>query len=86
MLDQVGQNPVWIGATDRKREGFWEWTDCSPFNFTGWALGEPSQVLLENKNCAELYRSEKHHKGWSDLDCNTSLDFVCARTVCSGII
>ena len=85
MLDRVGQNPVWIGATDRKREGFWEWTDCSSFNFTGWASGEPSQVLSENQNCG-LFRAAKHHKGWSDVDCNASLDFVCTRTVCTGII
>ena len=86
MLDRVGRKPVWIGATDRKREGFWEWTDCIPFNFTGWASGEPSaEVLSENQNCG-LFRAAKHHKGWSDVDCNTSLDFVCARTVCTGII
>ena len=84
MLDQVNQNPVWIGATDRKREGSWEWTDYSPFNFTGWASGEPN--MKEAENCAELYRAEQHLKGWNDLDCNTSLDFVCMRTICSGIM
>ena len=84
MLDQVGRSPVWIGAIDEKREGSWEWTDCSPFNFTGWAPGEPSQALQQEENCAELFREEKHYKGWNDLDCNASLDFVCARRICSG--
>ena len=37
LLDRVGQNPVWIGATEKQRNGFWEWTDCNPFNFIGWA-------------------------------------------------
>ena len=82
ILDRVGQSPVWIGATDRRREGSWEWSDCSPFNFTGWAPGEPSERNTEN--CAELYRAERYLKGWNDLDCNTSLDFVCSRTICSG--
>ena len=82
MLERVGQSLMWIGATDKKREGSWEWTDCSPFNFIGWAYGEPSKKTTEN--CMELYRAEKHLQGWNDLDCNTSLNFVCARTICSG--
>ena len=44
-----------------------------------------SPVKSENQNCG-LFRAAKHHKGWSDVDCNTSLDFVCTRTVCTGII
>ena len=84
MLNRVGQTLVWIGATDRKREGSWEWTDCSPFNFTDWASGEPSKK--DTENCVELYRTEHNLKGWNDLSCNTSLDFVCATTVCPGII
>ena len=46
MLDRVGKTPVWIGATDQKKEGPWEGTDCNPFNFTGWAAGGPVFVCL----------------------------------------
>ena len=106
MLDRVGQNPVWIGATDQKREGSWEWTDCNPFNFTGYVPGEPVFVCLylqtdcntynftgwvpgepgnrSKEDCVELYRADEDYKGWNDLDCNITLDFVCAKTICSG--
>ena len=82
MFERVSQNPVWIGATDKKREGFWEWTDCSPFNFTGWVTGEPSEGNKEN--CLELYRTDRHHKGWNDLQCDISLNFVCSINICQG--
>ena len=84
MLDRVGPTPVWIGATDRKGKESWEWSDCNLVNFTGWASGEPSKK--DTENCVELYRTEHNLKGWNDLSCNTSLDFVCATTVCPGII
>ena len=82
MLDRVGRNPVWIGATDRKREGSWEWSDCSHFNFTGWATGEPSRKGTEN--CLQLHRAEKHQQGWNDLQCDKLLDFVCSINICPG--
>ena len=82
MLDRVGKSPAWIGATDQKKEGSWEWTDCRPFNFTGWVTGEPA--VKATANCVELYKADKDYKGWNGLDCSKSLDFVCTKTVCSG--
>ena len=81
MLNRVGANKVWIGANDRKTEGTWEWTDCSPFNFEGWVH---PPTLLRKDNCAELYNTNEDERGWNDLECHMPLDFVCARPICPG--
>ena len=84
MLDRVGQNKikVWIGANDRKTEGTWEWTDCSPFTFKDWV--HPPTTLQTKDNCVELYNTTEYERGWNDLECFIPLNFVCARPICPG--
>jgi len=31
---------LWIGGTDRSREGGWSWSDGSPLQFINWAGGK----------------------------------------------
>ena len=73
---------VWIGATDQKEEGVWEWSDCSPFHFKDW-VAEPDGERKDN--CAVLYNTNEHAKGWNDLECHVLLNFVCGTPLCSGI-
>ena len=82
MLIRVGQRQVWIGANDQRQEGTWEWTDSSTFKFTDWAPGQPGKERSEN--CAEFYNTNEYQRGWNDLDCEASLNFVCTRNICSG--
>ena len=84
MLRSVGQRKVWIGANDRTKEGSWEWTDSSSFQFEDWSPGQPSKQRSEN--CVELYNTNEHQQGWNDLDCEAPLNFVCAKTIISGKI
>ena len=82
MLGRVGQSEVWIGATDQKTEGKWEWTDnCSPWDFEAWI----HPLTLQRKdNCAELYNRGENDQGWNDAECHKALNFVCARPICPG--
>ena len=41
---------IWIGATDREREGRWLWVDGSDVTFTDWLPNQPN-----NKNDSEHY-------------------------------
>ena len=70
------------GANDKRKEGSWEWTDSSSFQFEDWAPGQPSRQRSEN--CVELYNTDEHQQGWNDLDCEASLNFVCASAYFSG--
>ena len=38
---------VWLGGTDKIKEGTWSWTDGSPFEFTNWSRGEPNNWKIE---------------------------------------
>ena len=83
-MEEVGKRKikVWIRATDQKEEGVWEWSDCSPFHFNDWVT-EPDGKRKDN--CAELYNTNEHAKGWNDLECHVPLNFVCGTPLCSGI-
>ena len=71
---------VWIGATHNEREGTWKWSDYSPFDFRGWIY----QPDVDTKvNCVELYNTNER-QGWNDLECETPLNFICAKPKCLG--
>ena len=35
---------IWLGATDKRREGHWEWIDGTPFDYTNWDRGQPNNA------------------------------------------
>merc|ERR1712013_330035 len=41
---------VWLGGTDKDKEGTWKWTDRSPFEFTNWPWGEPNNWIGNTPN------------------------------------
>ncbi|XP_066572199.1 ladderlectin isoform X2 [Amia ocellicauda] len=51
------QQAAWLGGSDCQKEGTWLWSDGSVFKYTGWNLGEPNNLLVEN--CL--------HMGWAAL-------------------
>ena len=81
---------MWIGATDRIREGDWKWTDGNPWSFTKWGPIEPNNDRTwdhhNGEDCAILANkkisSTTKFKGWLDTPCNkyAKRHFVCARS------
>ena len=64
LLDIIGQHRVWIGF--HTTNGFWEGTDCSPFN----SINDKKED--NSKTCVGLSKADHLQKGWMSLDCNTS--------------
>ncbi|XP_076112363.1 uncharacterized protein LOC143080412 [Mytilus galloprovincialis] len=66
----------WVGATDRKREGHWEWTSGeSVTHYTdNWHQGEPSNKY-HDEDCMEL--RQQFGWQWNDETCNTQHLFIC---------
>merc|ERR1712037_204744 len=40
-INRTGLPIAWLGGNDLEVEGTWKWVDCSPWNLTFWARGEP---------------------------------------------
>merc|ERR1711962_11697 len=60
---------VWLGGTDKDKEGTWKWTDGSPFEFTNWPKGEPNNWIGDTPNepdedCMHMDRLGLTWLGW----------------------
>ena len=63
----------WIGARDHFVEGDWQWTDGSPFRFSSWMAGEPTNNVTHGKeNCAAGFGA-----GWADDPCTMKRSYIC---------
>ena len=52
----------------------WRWMDDSPYEYTNWNPGEPSDPDgSEGENCVEMYGDGK----WNDVPCDTPNGFIC---------
>ena len=69
---------LWVGGTDKEKEGFWTWTDCSTFRdhrFTAWAHHQPSNG--KDQDCVDHWS-----RSWNDVDCSREKHFLCAKKLC----
>ncbi|XP_067861407.1 C-type lectin-like [Heptranchias perlo] len=69
---EQSNNHVWIGLSDRHKEGTFLWTDGSLSDFTNWHLGEPDNYK-GRENCVVI-NSEK----WNDVPCTGKSPFICS--------
>ncbi|XP_046698947.1 CD209 antigen-like protein E [Silurus meridionalis] len=71
---------VWIGLSDKDKEGEWKWVDASPLTFKDWGQGEPGGK--EKENCGEIYKSSNSII-WNDKNCSEKLNWICEKNVSS---
>ena len=73
---------LWIGVSDRKREGDWIWETSryqAAFMFTLWRHGEPNNIGGGRPaNCGIMW-NEKHFGEWDDRHCGQKKRVVCER-------
>lgn len=72
----------WIGLQHRQQYGgFFSWSDESPFNFTNWAIGQPSvQCDSCPATCGLVSGGKSRDPGvWYDIDCRHSYSFICQQ-------
>ena len=65
---------IWFGASDIRREGTFEWSDGSSWNYSAWKPGEPNNN--GNQDC--LVGNAKDHK-WDDDHCEEKKMFLCKK-------
>ncbi|XP_028424739.1 type-2 ice-structuring protein-like isoform X2 [Perca flavescens] len=71
----AGLNLAWIGGSDAQQEGFWFWSDGTPFNYVNWCGGEPNND--RGQHCLQINYTD--HKCWDDDNCNVGRGFVCVK-------
>ena len=82
-LASRGLGYVWLGGNDIAKEGVWKWTDCTPWEVSFWAPGEPNNNG-GNQHCVMVNVNNQ----WWDYPCLTSnARSLCSKKICSkGIV
>lgn len=65
-LNFHGDNGVWIGFTDKDKEGHWRWSSGEKVTFTSWSDHQPG-LLFALEDCAVF--DMRHHGHWDDYQC-----------------
>nr|XP_039323049.1 CD209 antigen-like [Saimiri boliviensis boliviensis] len=70
---------TWIGLSDLKQEGTWQWVDGSPLSPSlrrYWNQGEPNNIGEED--CVEFKGN-----GWNDERCSAAKFWICKKSAAS---
>ncbi|XP_052023946.1 CD209 antigen-like protein E isoform X2 [Apodemus sylvaticus] len=63
---------TWIGLTDHRREGSWQWVDDTPLKLSFWKDGEPNNV--GDEDCVVMAEDK-----WNDSICSANNFWVCEK-------
>jgi parallel beta-helix repeat protein len=73
-------NKIWIGFTDERVEGEWEWVTNEPVNYTNWNVDSPDNAA-DGEDYAEMYGGTGRAGEWNDYSGpdhpNYSQPFIC---------
>lgn len=73
-------NGMWIGGVVEANRGQFVWSDCSPWDFTMWETGNPTQN--KDDNCISLSRANQK---WRNRDCTQHKSYICSQKLCELI-
>ena len=85
LTNRTGLGDVYLGGNDIEEEGTWKWADCTPWDYTFWAPGEPKN-WDGNEDCLQQHGDT--HTGlplawkWNDKNCNDKFKFLCSKRIC----
>ncbi|XP_059189073.1 galactose-specific lectin nattectin-like [Centropristis striata] len=66
-----------IGGFDAVKEGVWQWSDGTPFDYTRWSPGQPDNYG-NNEHCSHMNWNDNF---WNDLSCTYKASFVCSKSL-----
>ena len=75
----VGSGRTWMGASDAAAEGTWLWIDGTPWVFTRWLPGDPTNGGggEPGEDCLEMASAGAGE--WNDNECFVAARYVCER-------
>ncbi|XP_018413977.1 PREDICTED: C-type lectin domain family 19 member A [Nanorana parkeri] len=72
---------IWIGLSDRRQEGDFEWTDGTAYDYNYWDGNQPDDATNsspEDEDCVQIwYRYYSALRSWNDNSCSREFPFVC---------
>ncbi|XP_038201617.1 CD209 antigen-like protein E [Arvicola amphibius] len=71
-LDIRKNELTWIGLSDHRHEGSWQWVDGTPFELSFWKEGEPNND--GDEDCVELSGDK-----WNDKRCTAKNFWICEK-------
>uniref|UniRef100_A0A3Q2EFW1 FRAS1-related extracellular matrix protein 1 n=1 Tax=Cyprinodon variegatus TaxID=28743 RepID=A0A3Q2EFW1_CYPVA len=76
LWDFSGRKPFWIGLSNGKGGGLWEWAGGEPVSYTNWKKAPPRSRMKGNRKCVLVWRRAK----WQIRDCKSGKGhrFVCS--------
>ena len=85
-MTKIGHDELWLGGNDIEEEGDWKWVDCTPWNVTFWARGEPTPGSEECLTLVLNFPGHKHlNKKWNDKSCGYERSFLCNQKICNSV-
>uniref|UniRef100_A0A8C4Q7E4 C-type lectin domain-containing protein n=1 Tax=Eptatretus burgeri TaxID=7764 RepID=A0A8C4Q7E4_EPTBU len=67
---------VWVGLSDRMKEGKFVWAGHTATGYTYWGKGQPIESSM-SKDCVALSTNPMHAGEWSVHKCMTEYAFIC---------
>ena len=84
-MTKIGLDEIWLGGNIFEEKTTWKWADCTPWNVTFWARGEPT---LGGEECLTLVLNFPGHthlnKKWNDKSCGYERSFLCNQKICNA--
>ncbi|XP_026215290.1 CD209 antigen-like isoform X1 [Anabas testudineus] len=77
-LTRQWQDNMWIGLTDKEKEGTWKWVDGTPLITSYWGINEPNSFGNREEDCGEV-RLHKFENNWNDESCDVQRVWICEK-------
>ena len=71
---EKNMDTAWIGLSDQKIEGTFEWYINHNSRYTSWHIGQPNGSSGSNEDCVNIF---KDNEGWSDYFCDYKMPYIC---------
>ncbi|XP_061416055.1 macrophage mannose receptor 1-like [Lethenteron reissneri] len=72
---QPEKDDMWIGLSDKVKEGEYTWSDGWPVLYSNWGFGEPSRGT--GQGCVSANGIGFLRGSWNDTECSRHLHYVC---------
>ena len=84
-MTKGGHDWIWLGGKVTEEKTTWKWVDCTPWNVTFWARGEPTMGHEECLTLVLNFPGYTHlNKRWNDKSCSYKGGFLCSKKICNG--